>query len=617
MTRKVLIVDDISTNLYMLETLLKGYGLEVTSAENGKEALDKARLNPPDLIVTDILMPVMDGYALCRQWKSDDKLKHIPLVFYTATYREPKDEKFALSLGADRFILKPQEPDIFMNILKEVFGEKYTARQAVTKPFCEEMEFFRKHNEILFGKLEKKMSDLEIANQKLRESEEKYRTILEDMDDIYFEVDIKGNITFVNHSSCKMSGYSEDELLGMPFKKISAPDGIEMVKQYFGEIFLTGKTGKPFLWNLEKKNGEQGFSELVASLIRDKQGKPIGFKGIGRDVTERKKTEKDLQNSEELFRNLFQHHAAVKLIIDPYTGNIIDANEAAVNYYGWPREQITQMKIKDINTSREEEVKEAMEKVRVNNKIRFEFRHRRADGSVRDVEVFSSSIKAQGKDVLHSIVHDITERKQAETKLQQTLDSLRKAVNATIRVMVSVVESRDPYTAGHQIRSADLARAIATEMELPQDTIEGLRMAGSIHDIGKLSIPAEILSKPTKLLKIEFSLIKEHARTGYEMLKDVESPWPLAEIVYQHHERMDGSGYPRNLKGDEILMEARILMVADVVEAMASHRPYRPGLGIDAALSEIEKNRGLFYDEAVVDACRRLFREKGFTLDGT
>jgi putative nucleotidyltransferase with HDIG domain len=186
-----------------------------------------------------------------------------------------------------------------------------------------------------------------------------------------------------------------------------------------------------------------------------------------------------------------------------------------------------------------------------------------------------------------------------------------------MQVMASAVEARDPYTSGHQIRSADLARAIAMEMGLPQDKIDGIRMAGSIHDIGKLSIPAEILSKPTKLSEIEFSLIKEHARKGYEMLKDVESPWPLAEIVHQHHERMDGSGYPRNLKGDDILIEARILTVADVVEAMASHRPYRPGLGIDAALNEIEKNRGTLYDGAVADACLRLFREKGFNLEGT
>ncbi|OIP89786.1 MAG: two-component system response regulator [Syntrophobacterales bacterium CG03_land_8_20_14_0_80_58_14] len=211
---------------------------------------------------------------------------------------------------------------------------------------------------------------------------------------------------------------------------------------------------------------------------------------------------------------------------------------------------------------------------------------------------------------------DIREREHAEEQLQQTLESLRKAVSATVQVMVSAVETRDPYTAGHQLRSANLAQAIATEMGLPQDKIEGIRMAGSIHDIGKLSIPAEILSKPTKLSEIEFSLIKEHARQGYKILKNVESPWPLAEIVRQHHERMDGSGYPRNLKRTEILIEARILAVADVVEAMASHRPYRPGLGIDLALSEIEKNRGIFYDDAVADACLRLFREKGFQLEG-
>lgn len=146
--------------------------------------------------------------------------------------------------------------------------------------------------------------------------------------------------------------------------------------------------------------------------------------------------------------------------------------------------------------------------------------------------------------------------------------------------MVSAVEARDPYTAGHQMRSADLSRVIATEMGLPREQIDGIRMAGSIHDIGKLSIPAEILSRPTKLTEIEFFLIKEHAQQGYEILKKVESPWPLVEIVYQHHERMDGSGYPRQLKGADVLIEARILAVADVVESMASHRPYRPALGL-------------------------------------
>jgi len=218
---------------------------------------------------------------------------------------------------------------------------------------------------------------------------------------------------------------------------------------------------------------------------------------------------------------------------------------------------------------------------------------------------------AKANELLQS---DIAIRKQTEEKLQYTLDSLRKAVSTTVQVMVSAVETRDPYTAGHQMRSADLSRAIATEMGLPQEQIDGIRMAGSIHDIGKLSIPAEILSKPTKLSDIEFALIKEHAQRGYEILKNVESPWPLAEIVYQHHERLDGSGYPCRLKGDAILIEAHILAVADVVESMASHRPYRPALGLDVALQEIEQNRGRIYDSQVVDACLRVFREKGYQL---
>jgi len=238
------------------------------------------------------------------------------------------------------------------------------------------------------------------------------------------------------------------------------------------------------------------------------------------------------------------------------------------------------------------------------------------DGSTVWVELAASFLRDNNLNPtgVLTITRDITERKLAEVKLKQTLDSLNNAVGATIQVMVSAIEMRDPYTAGHQIRTADLARAIAKEMGLPQDKIDGIRMAGSIHDIGKLSIPSEILVKPTKLTNIEFSLIKEHSRSGYEMLKDVESPWPLAQIVYQHHERMNGSGYPRNLKGDEIIIEARIMAVADVVEAMASHRPYRPALGIDAALEEIKKNKGILYDDIVADSCLRLFREKGFKL---
>jgi len=216
--------------------------------------------------------------------------------------------------------------------------------------------------------------------------------------------------------------------------------------------------------------------------------------------------------------------------------------------------------------------------------------------------------------VNEALEKEILEHKKAQEKLQQMLELLKKSTSITVSVMVSALEARDPYTAGHQIRVAALAGAIAKEMGLPDDMIEGIRMAGYIHDIGKLAVPAELLTKPIRLSELEFALIKEHPTSGYELIKNVESPWPLAQVIYQHHERLDGSGYPRQLKGEEIILEARIMAVSDVVEAMASHRPYRPSLGLEAALREIEKNRGVLYDASVVDACLKLFRDKGYQL---
>ena len=866
MPRLVLIVDDNRDNLYLLESLLKGHGFDVISAENGEEALAKARFNLPHLIVSDILMPVMDGYALCRACKLDDKLKHVPFVFYTATYTDEKDEKFALALGAKRFIIKPEAPDVLINILSELLKEKKTIKPVVTKPLGEEMEFLRKHNEVLFKKLDKKISDLEEANQvismfeekyrlyfehvtdvvytidkdfnvlsispsvekvlgykpqdfigqpvtdlgkvltpeslqqaiidtdlilkgntisatiyefiakdgtirygevsgspiirngqivaiisvarditdrkraedALRESEEKFRKILEDMEDVYFEVDIKGMITFVNPSSCKKSGYAEEELLGMSFKQISMPDAVGQVTKYFGEIFQTGQTGKPFIWHLKKKNGEEGLFEVVASLIRDNQGNPLGFKGIGRDITDRRQAEEEIrklalvvQLSGELvnisapdgkmiflnaagsqmlgidqdkidnysikdvvpepfmeivrkeiipallagdhwegelqYRNiqtgvltdvramaftikddatdrpvylvnvsrditerkrsqeaLLQESNFSRAALDSLTalfymyddrGRFIRWNEYFTAVTGYSGEELARMTPLDVVVESERvSLKQTMEKVLNTKHVSAELSILCKDGSVKPHFLTGNLIEFENKKCVIGMGIDITERIKTEAKLQQTLESLRKAVGTTIQVLVSAVEARDPYTAGHQSRVAHLACAIASEMGLAQDKIEGIRLAGAIHDIGKLSVPAEILTRPSKLTNIEFSMIKEHAQNGYEMLKHVESFWPLAEIVYQHHERINGSGYPRNLKGDEIIIEARIMAVADVLEAMASHRPYRPSLGLDAALEEIEKNKGILYEEAVAMACLKLFREKGYVL---
>jgi putative nucleotidyltransferase with HDIG domain len=218
----------------------------------------------------------------------------------------------------------------------------------------------------------------------------------------------------------------------------------------------------------------------------------------------------------------------------------------------------------------------------------------------------------EGKKAYLASLRDITDRKRMQLRLQVSLDNLKEVMDGTIRAMALAVEMRDPYTSGHQHRVAQLAQAIAEEISLPADTIEGVYMAASIHDIGKISLPAEILSKPLKLTEIERKMIQAHSKVGYDILNGVDFSWPIAQIVLQHHERMDGSGYPHGLGGKEVLMEARIVGVADVVETMASHRPYRPAMGLDRALAEVLKNKGRLYDEKVVNACLILFNEKGF-----
>jgi HD-GYP domain-containing protein (c-di-GMP phosphodiesterase class II) len=206
------------------------------------------------------------------------------------------------------------------------------------------------------------------------------------------------------------------------------------------------------------------------------------------------------------------------------------------------------------------------------------------------------------------------ERDRSAYEHEHHAEILQKSLEQSIRAIADTVDARDPYTAGHQRRVGELAVAIAREMGLPEQKIRGIHLAAAVHDLGKIHVPAEILTKPGKLSDIEFMLIKTHPQAGYDILKDVEFPWPIADIVRQHHERLDGSGYPQGLKDGQILLESRIMTVADVVETMSSHRPYRPSLGIELALKEIERGRGSAYDPAVADACLKLFREARFAF---
>lgn len=239
-----------------------------------------------------------------------------------------------------------------------------------------------------------------------------------------------------------------------------------------------------------------------------------------------------------------------------------------------------------------------------------------ANGKTVTVEINGAPVRKDGKIIaMEGIMRDITERHRGEEEAKHNIEKLVNAMENTISAMAMVIEMRDPYTAGHQRRVTQLACAIAKELGLSGNQITGLRLAGLIHDIGKVRVPAEILTNPDGLSDAEFTMIKTHPVLGYEILKTMDLPWPIADIIYQHHERMDGSGYPLGIAAKDIIVEARILAVADVVEAISSHRPYRPAHSIDTALKEISEKRGKLYDPKVVDACLKLFTEKGFKFN--
>jgi PAS domain S-box-containing protein/putative nucleotidyltransferase with HDIG domain len=325
--------------------------------------------------------------------------------------------------------------------------------------------------------------------------------------------------------------------------------------------------------------------------------------------------EKMLRESERKYRGVVENaHDAIYI----QTANGFQyVNPAFEELTGFKKEEICNGKFNFWNSIHPDDrkmVKERKEegKRKEEKSSSFQFRIIARTGTIRVVDANTIDLgeTEQMKEI--GILRDVTERIDAEMEKRRGLERLRRALEATIQALAAAVEMRDPYTAGHQRRVTDLACSIAKEMGLPQERMEAIQMAGIIHDIGKILVPSEILSKPGKLSDAAFNMIKTHPQAGYDILKSIEFPFPVAQIVLQHHERMDGSGYPAGLTGKKILLEARILAVADVVEAMASHRPYRPVLGLNKALEEITKNKGTLYDSQAVDAFLRLFERGEF-----
>ncbi len=746
---RVLIVDDNAENLYFLEILLKTHGFEVMKAQNGAVALEAALQSPPDLIVSDILMPVMDGYVLCRRCKEEERLRQIPFVFYTATYTQEEDRRFGLELGAERFLLKPQDPEVLMGIFTELLEGKRIPPSPLPASLDEEMEFLRRHNEVLFRKLEKKLQDLEALNRQLqakeaamRKEEEFLESILENIPDMIFVKEAK-TLKFVrfNRAGEKLLGISREELIGkndydffpqeqadfftakdrevlaggklldipeeplqsrslgeriLHTQKIpimnekgeaiyllgisqditarkAAEKRMHISEERYHQIYENAIEGmyqttpegrylsmnpaffrmfgydsreemiaavtdigrqlyvnpadrerlkkllsekgevKDFIAQVYRRDGSKFWISINAHAVKDQEGRIIHYEGTNEDITPRVRAEEDLRRAEENYRTIFEGVQDGIFRSTP-EGAFLMANPAMARMLGYDSPEELIAKVTDVARQlyvypgdREKILRLIDRQGFVKD---FEVRQRRKDGSLIWVSLSFRAVRDDRGKVRYyeGISQDITDRKLS-------MERIIKSLEATVQAMAVTVETRDPYTAGHQRRVAELACAIAEEMNLSCEQKTTVRMASVIHDLGKISVPAEILSMPRKLSDIEFSLVKNHAQAGYEILKDIDFPWPIAEIILQHHERLDGSGYPRGLRGDELLVEAKILMVADVVESMISYRPYRPALDLEEGLAEIEKNRGILYDEEVVDACLRLFRDKGLRME--
>jgi PAS domain S-box-containing protein/putative nucleotidyltransferase with HDIG domain len=507
---------------------------------------------------------------------------------------------------------------------------------------------------------QRKMSEEAIANLS-RHNE----LILSSTAEGILGVDLQGNHTFVNKAAAKILGYEAEELLGRPSHSIwhhTKPDGSPYPREEC-PILGTIREGNVHRNSTEvfwRKDGTCFPVGYTSTPIYDK-GQVAGVVVTFMDITERKNSEyrlmKEVQRTKLLLElYLMAPQMADKELYDYVLEKTVNLTDSKIGFFHqvadggktiilttWNAEALKSCTAAYDTHYPLEQAGNWVDCVRYKKPIIYnDFPNapnqkglpeghapirRFMSIPVMDQDVrliFGVGNKEEEYDD-HDVAHlqlvaielyKIIIARKAENDLKQSYSLLQESLAGAVQAMATVVESRDPYTAGHQRRVAELAHAIASEMRLPANQVDGIRMAAVIHDLGKIVVPAEILSKPTKLKNSELEIIKDHPQAGYEILKDIAFPWPIARIILEHHEKMDGSGYPNGSVGENTLLESKIITVADIVEAMASHRPYRPALGIDAALAEIEKNKGTLYDTDAVDKCLRLFREKGFKLEG-
>jgi len=506
------------------------------------------------------------------------------------------------------------------------------------------------------------------AEAQLKNSEERHRQIIQTSMDGFWVADTKGRILDVNDAYCQLTGYAREELVNMHIADLEAKESPEETAQHIREIMTKGHAH--FETRHRRKDGQ--LLDIEASVVHRPDLEDGYFFVFLHDITERKQAEAAIQHANRALATLsavnssLVRAASEDELLQSICQSIVQQRGYQLAWVGYAQHDENKSVRIMARAGHDEGYLDAMQltwaetehgmgpsgravrngKTQLCQDIANDplYRPWRDEALKRGyaanialpldngevfgvLNVYAAEANAFAADeitLLEEMAGDLAfgvrslhvrhERDLAQNKVQQQLAQLQDSLEDTMRAIAAIVEMRDTYTAGHQVRVADLAAAIAKQMGLTEEQAHAIHLAGTVHDLGKIQIPAEILSKPGKITDIEYSLIKIHPQAGYDILKGIDFPWPIAQMVLQHHERLDGSGYPQGLKGDAILLEARILAVADVVEAISAHRPYRAGLGIDVALEEVTKNREIFYDPQAVDACVALFREQGYSF---
>ncbi len=580
----------------VLGVLLNNLSYKVELVNSGNEALEQINRNNFDLLLLDAVLPDMNVKQILNYIENTSSGTLV--IVMTGEVASDKPGEY-LRTGAYDYLKKPFSREEIQRRIENALEQK---------------------------RLEKEIEDI----NNLTEVSKKRNSFIQNTEDIIYTLDYEGRFTSVNDSLREKLGYRNNSLLRQHYSVIIYPEDIKKAVHIFNERRAEERGLNMIRLRLKKHSDNTGSNdnryitvEIKARGIYNQNTEReeklfLGTYGVARDVSAFLEKEETLKTQKTYFRELFNNSKDAAVILDRNC-RVLNANKTFENIFKYTHTEIKNNSIHDLilpeNLSHEAE--SLTSSIREMEFIELETVRRTKDGRNINVMIYGHPIIFNEKHIgSYQIYRDLAALKRNEKKLKESLHKVRESMGNITNAMVSTVEVRDPYTIGHQQRVANLARAIASEIGLPKDEIDAIRLAGTLHDLGKVNIPAEILSKPGQLSSIELNLIKMHPTIAYNILKKIDFPWDIAEIVYQHHERLDGSGYPRGIKGNDIEMASRILSVADVVESIASHRPYRPALGVRKALEEITGKKKTSFDPKVVDACVSLFYERNFSFEG-